>query len=64
MPQMILLGHTDTVTQLHFSAQNILLSSSADSLLSWNLDLARAAVNAGSIHAGWFIVKHQNSVNK
>ena len=44
--ELKLTGHTHPVTQLHFSAHNILLSSSSDSLLSWNLSEARSAVNA------------------
>ena len=39
-------GHSSTISQLHFSAPNILLSTSSESLLSWNLDKARTAVNA------------------
>ena len=45
--ELELIGHTHTITQLHFSASNILLSTSSDSLLSWNLSEARAAINAG-----------------
>ena len=44
---MQLVGHTSNITHLHFSAQNILLSSSSDCLLSWNLDQARALTNSG-----------------
>eukprot|EP00116_Pleurobrachia_bachei_P007308 sb/3467570/ len=45
--EIVLLGHTDTVSFLHFSAPNILISASSDSLLSWNLDEARTAANSG-----------------
>ena len=39
-------GHSSIISQLHFSAPNILLSSSSESLLSWNIDNARTAINS------------------